>query len=316
MARVLVTGVAGFIGSNLAYRLLSSGYEVLGIDNLSSGTPENVPPGVDFHIVDIRGPEIHDLMMGADALFHLAAKTNLPDCMKDPIAASEVNVTGTVNVLEAARRARVSTVVYADTSAEYEGIKELPADVNKISPLSPYAVSKHGGALFCEVYQRFSNLHITVFRYFNVYGSAQDWRRVFPPVICSFITKLLRGEQPTIYGTGKKRRDFIYVDDVNDFHMLVLKDHRSRGKVYNVGTGINYSVLEIFNVIEEKLRTGLKPKWEPDMPGEADATLADIGENLQLNWRPRVGIHEGLQRTIDYYRERALKGVPATGARG
>jgi len=313
---VLVTGVAGFIGSNLAHRLVASGYEVLGIDNLSSGTPENVPPGVDFHIADIRGPEIYDLMRGADAVFHLAAKTNLPDCMKDPIAASEVNVTGTVNVLEAARRAKVGKVVYADTSAEYEGIKELPADVNKICPLSTYAVSKHGGALFCELYQRFFNPHITVLRYFNVYGPAQDWRRVFPPVVCSFITKLLRGERPTIYGTGKKRRDFIYVDDVNDFHLLVLKDHRCAGKVYNVGTGTNYSVLEIFNLIEEKLRTGLKPKWEPDMLCEADATLADIGENLQLNWRPRVEIHEGLQRTIDYYREKVLKSVPATGARG
>jgi len=313
---VLVTGVAGFIGSNLASTLLSSGYEVLGIDNLSTGTPENVPPGVDFHLVDIRSPEIHDLMREVDAVFHLAAKTNLPACMKDPIAASEVNVTGTVNVLEAARRARVGKVVYADTSAEYEGIKELPADVNKIDPISAYAVSKHAGALFCEVYQRFFELNITALRYFNVYGPAQDWRRVFPPAVCSFITKLLSNERPTIYGTGKKRRDFIYVDDVNDFHLLVLKDHRSDGKVYNVGTGINYSILEIFGLIEQKLRTGLEPKFEPDMPGEAEATLADIGENMELNWRPRVAIHEGLQRTIDYYRERVLKGVPAAGARG
>jgi UDP-glucose 4-epimerase len=302
MKRIVVTGVAGFIGSNLASKLLASGYEVIGVDNLSSGTRANVPAQVKFHELDIRGPEIYELLKGADAVFHLAAKTNLPDCLKNPVAASDVNVTGTANVLEAAAQAKVGKLIYADTSAEYEGIPELPTKPDRVCPLSAYAVSKHGGALFCEVYQRYFNLNITVVRYFNVYGPAQDWRRVFPPVISSFTTKLLRGEQPTIYGTGGKRRDFIYVDDVNDFHLMLLQDPASDGKIYNVGSGTSYSVVEIYQLIESKLKTGLQPKFAPDLPGEADATLADISENLKLGWRPRIDIHDGLQRAIDFYR--------------
>lgn len=179
--KVVVTGAAGFIGSNLAQKLLSSGYQVIGIDDFSGGTLENVPAGLDFHKADIRTSEIAPLFVGADTVFHLAAKTNLPDCLKNPVKASEVNVSGTVNVLEAARQAKVRKFVYADTSAEYEGIHELPARVEKICPISAYAVSKRGGALFCEVYQRFFALNITILRYFNVYGPAQDWRRIFPP---------------------------------------------------------------------------------------------------------------------------------------
>ena len=304
MKKIVVTGVAGFIGSNLARNLLASNFKILGIDSLYSGTRENVPAGVDFHVADIRDREIEPLFVGADTVFHLAAKTNLPDCLKDPVAASDVNVTGTVNVLECARRTKVRKVVFADTSAEYEGIDELPAKTDKVCPISAYAVSKHGGALFCDIYRRFFDLNVTILRYFNVYGPAQDWQRVFPPVVCSFISKLLNGVRPSIYGTGEKRRDFIYVDDVNAFHMLVLQDDRTNGKTYNVGTGKNFSIAEIFALIEAKLKTGLKPQYEPDLPGEAEATLADISDGLQLGWRPRVTIDEGLQRSIEYYRRK------------
>jgi len=306
MEKVIITGVAGFIGSNLATKLLANGYQVVGIDNLSSGTINNVPRGVDFHQTDIRSRQVHSLLSGAAAVFHLAAMTNLPACMQDPVSASDVNVTGTANVLEAARQANVGKFIYADTSAEYEGMSELPAKVDKICPLSPYAVSKHGGALFCEIYERYFHTALTVVRYFNVYGPAQDWRRVFPPVVSSFTTKLLRGEQPTIYGTGKKRRDFIYVDDVNDLHLLILQTDRVRGKVLNVGSGKNFSISEIFELVEGKLRTGLRPRFAADMPGEAEATLADVSEEVKLGWQPRVAIDEGLERSIEYYRGKIL----------
>jgi UDP-glucose 4-epimerase len=311
----MVTGVAGFIGSNLASKLIASGYQVVGVDNLSGGTLENVPSDVQFHQADIRSREIYPLFSGSAAVFHLAAMTNLPACLKDPVAASDVNVTGTVNVLEAARQAKVGKVIYADTSAEYEGIDELPAKVSRVRPISAYAVSKHGGALFCEIYERYFQLNITVVRYFNVYGPAQDWRRVFPPVVSSFTTKLLRGERPTIYGSGKKRRDFIYVDDVNDLHLLILRDDRTTGKILNVGTGTSFSVLEIFELIKGKLRTELTPQFEPDMPGEAEATLADISEGLELGWRPRVSIDEGLERCIEYYGSKILRKEAAAGWR-
>ena len=312
MRRVLITGVAGFIGSNLARRLLEAGHEVCGIDDFTAGTPENVPAGVRLHIADIRAPEVHALFSGVDTVFHLAAKNCLADCLAHPVETSDINVTGTVNVLEAARRAGVRRFIYADTSAEYEGVEQLPTRVDRVCPLSPYAVSKCGGALFCESYRRLFGMNITTLRYFNVYGPAQDWRRVIPPVMSAFILKLLRGERPIIYGSGRKRRDFIYVDDVNEFHLRVMSDPRTDGSTFNVGSGTNYSVLEIYELIEGMLQTGLRPLHKPDLPGEAEATLAEISEALALGWRSCVGIEEGVQRSIDYIREKVMKDVAST----
>ena len=305
--RIVVTGVAGFIGSNLAKRLLDRGYAVTGIDNLSAGTAENVDQGVEFIETDIRAPEIHPLFEGADAVFHLAAKTCLPECVNNPLEAASINVVGTLNVLEAARRAKVRKFIYADTSAEYEGINEFPTCEERIQPIGVYAASKHGGATFCESYRHLYSMNVTILRYFNVYGPAQDWRRVIPPVMSSFIIRMLQGERPVIYGTGEKRRDFVYVDDVNDFHLLVLEDQRASGKVFNVGSGINFSVNEVYQLIEGVLMTGLEPIYKPELTGEAEVTLADLGAAKALGWKPRVAITEGLSRTIEYLQSRALK---------
>jgi nucleoside-diphosphate-sugar epimerase len=305
--RTVVTGAAGFVGSNLAKGLLERGNSVVGIDNLSAGTLENVDPRVEFHKVDIRDQKIHRLLRGADTVFHLAGKTSLPDCQNKPLEAASVNVLGTLNVLEAARIAKVRKVIYADTSAEYEGITEFPTKEDEIRPVGVYAVSKHGGAAFCESYRELYGMNVTIVRYFNVYGPAQDWRRVIPPVMSAFIIRMLHGERPVIYGTGEKRRDFIYVDDVNDFHMTVLEDSRSNGRVFNVGTGMNYSINEVYQLVEELLHTGLKPIYKPDLPGEAQVTLADITAGRELGWQPKVDIHEGLRRSIQYIRERVLQ---------
>jgi len=304
--RVLVTGVAGFVGSNLAKRLLDSGYLVRGIDNLSAGTRENLDPRVDFHQADIRDLEIHSLFEGIDGVFHLAAKNCLSECLKDPLGAASANVVGTLNILEAARKANVRKVIYADTSAEYEGINEFPTNEEKVRPIGVYAASKHGGASFCGSYSELYKMNITVLRYFNVYGPAQDWRRVVPPVMSAFIIRMLSGERPMIYGTGEKRRDFIYVDDVNDFHLLLLEDPRADGQVLNVGSGINFSVNEIYELIEEQLKSGLRPIYKPDLPGEAQVTLADISKSRNLGWKPKVNIREGLRLSIRYIRERVM----------
>src|SRR5215472_11600508 len=256
---VVVTGVAGFVGSNLAWRLLDRGYTVKGIDNLSAGTLENVDGRVEFHEADIRNPEIYPLFEGADAVFHLAAKTCLPECVNKPLEAASMNVLGTLNVLEAARAANVPKFIFADTSAEYEGIDEFPSREEHIRPIGVYSASKHGGAAFCESYCQLYDMNVTILRYFNVYGPAQDWRRVIPPVMSSFIIRMLQGDQPIIYGTGEKRRDFIYVEDVNDFHLVVLEDQRANAKTYNVGSGMNFSVNEVYQLVEELLKTGLRP---------------------------------------------------------
>jgi UDP-glucose 4-epimerase len=302
--RVVVTGVAGFVGSNLAKKLLEKGYAVIGLDNLSAGTIENVDPRVDFHQSDIRSQEIYSLFEGADGVFHLAAKTSLVDCLAKPLEAADMNVSGTLNVLEAARKANVRKFIYADTSAEYEGIHEFPTTEDRIQPIGVYAASKHGGATFCESYRRLYKMNVAMVRYFNVYGPAQDWRRVIPPVMSSFIIRMLQGENPLIYGTGEKRRDFIYVDDVNDLHLVILEDDRADGRVFNIGSGVNHSVNEIYLLVEGLLKTGLKPIYKPDLPGEAEITLADIAAAKSLGWKPHIDIKEGLKRTIDYLQSR------------
>jgi UDP-glucose 4-epimerase len=305
-AAILITGAAGFIGSHLATRLLDEGHRVIGLDNLSAGTRANLDPRLTFVEADIRDAGIARHFAGVEAVFHLAARTCLPDCLRHPCETSDINVTGTVAVLEAARGAGVRKLIYADTSAAYEGVPELPSRVDRVCPIGPYAVSKRAGALFCQSYQRLHGLPVTILRYFNVYGPAQDWRRVIPPVMSAFILRLLRGERPTIYGSGEKRRDFVYVDDVNAFHLLALRDRATDGRVFNVGSGVNYSVNEVFALIEAELRTGLTPRHEPDLPGEAEATLADIADGRALGWEPKVDIREGLRRSIAYLRERVL----------
>ena len=149
-------------------------------------------------------------------------------------------------------------------------------------------------------------MNVTLLRYFNVYGPAQDWRRVVPPVMSAFIIRMLSGERPAIYGTGEKRRDFIYVDDVNDFHLLALEDPRADGRVFNLGSGINFSVNEIYELIEQQLKSGLLPTYQSDLPGEALITLADIAESRGLGWKPKIDIREGLRFSIEYIREKVM----------
>ena len=176
--------------------------------------------------------------------------------------------------------------------------------VDRVAPLSVYARSKRAGAMFCEAYRQFFGLRLTVVRYFNVYGPAQDWRRSIPPLMSAFAIKMLSGERPIIYGSGEKRRDFIYIDDVTEFNLLALND--PDGNVYNVGSGVNHSVNEIFREVEAVLETGLRPIYTDDLPGEAEITLAEISKERQLGWAPRVGLREGIERSIAYVRERVV----------
>jgi len=313
--KVLITGVAGFIGSHLATRLLNNGHEVIGLDNLSAGVIENVDPRVMFHKADIRSRAIYPIFQGAEAVFHLAAKNCLADCLQDPVETAEVNVAGTANVLEASVRSGVKKLVYADTSAEYEGVLDFPSRVDRIAPLSVYARSKRAGAMFCEAYQAFHGLRVTMVRYFNVYGPAQDWRRTIPPLMSALAIKLLKGESPVIYGTGKKRRDFIYIDDVTEFNLLVLSDPRTDGHIYNVGSGVNYSVQEVFEAVEGILQTGVAPIHKDDLPGEANTTLADIRNERELGWEPRIGLREGVERSIAYIKGNVLGESRGVGRR-
>ena len=299
--RIVITGVAGFIGSNLADRLLSLDYDVVGIDNLAYGLRSQIPSRVAFYPWDIRDPNLHKLLAEGDVIFHLAAKNCISDCQANPAETASINVSGTVNVFEMARRAHAAKVIYAESSALYEGSTSLPTPESETRPESFYAISKLASMLFAEAYHRYYGLRTTALRYFCVYGPRQDWRRSIPPVMSAFIIKLMRGEQPTIYGDGEKRRDFIHVDDVNDFHSLCIEDRRTDGRVFNLGSGVNHSVKEIYKLIATQLGAAVQPMHMADLPGEAKETLADISAAKTLGWGPRTGLEEGIAKFIEFF---------------
>jgi nucleoside-diphosphate-sugar epimerase len=335
---VLITGAAGFVGSNLADRLLTDSrfhnkdLRIIGIDNLSYGVIEQVPHGVEFYQEDIRSKAIYPLFQDVDHVFHFAAKNCIADCQADPVETADINVTGTVNVFEAARKAGVRKVVYAESSALYEGCHTLPSTEAVVKPESFYATSKLATMYFAEAYSRFygpdsnpicdpsqlstintsrmtnNGLSFTALRYFCVYGPRQDYRRTIPPVFSAFIIKLLKGEQPVIYGTGEKRRDFVYIDDINDFHTQCMMDERTTGKTFNLGSGKNYSVNEIYKTIAQLVGSDIKPRHEPDLPGEAFANLADITEAQKLGWAPKTDLITGLKASIEFMRQEMERG--------
>ena len=286
-----------------------------GVDDLSAGLLEQVPSGVDFRRLDVRSPELPALLAGVDALYHLAAKNCIADCQADPLATASNNVLGTVNVLEAAKRAGVRKVIYAESSALYEGSDVFPTPETEEAPRSFYAVSKQAARAFAEAYARYHGMNLTALRYFCVYGPRQDYRRTIPPLMSAFILQLLKGERPTIYGTGEKRRDFIYIDDVNDFHLQCLTDARTDGRVFNLGSGRSHSVREIFELVRQLVGSSLEPVYRADLPGEAQDTRADISAARALGWGPKVDLPEGLARSLRYIRTHVLAGPTAELAR-
>ncbi len=304
--KVMITGVAGFIGSNLADFLISRDFDVIGLDNLGYGVKEQVPEGVDFHCVDVRSKDIYTLFTGVDAVFHLAAKNCISDCQDNPVETTDINITGTVNIFEAAHRAGVRKVIYAESSAIYEGSSIFPTPEIDTNPHSFYAVSKVSTAYFSEAYRRYYGQNTTALRYFNVYGPRQDYRRTIPPVISSFIIAMLQGQRPVIHGDGSKKRDFVYVDDVNEFHHIILKDNRTDGETYNLGYEKNYSVLDIYHELESILNTGLEPIFKDDLPGEAQENLADISKAKELGWEPKTELRQGLIKSIEYIQENVI----------
>jgi UDP-glucose 4-epimerase len=238
-----------------------------------------------------------------DFVFHFAAKNCISDCQLDPVETMDINVTGTANVFEASKRAGVKKIVYAESSAMYEGSSLLPTPESEVHPESVYAISKLCSMHLADAYIRYHGMKTTALRYFCVYGPRQDYRRSIPPVFSAFIINLLRGNRPTIYGTGEKRRDFIHVDDINDFHIRCMTDERTTNQVFNLGSGMNFSVLEIYQIIARLLGTDVQPLFKQDLPGEAFANLADISKAKTIGWSPGITLEQGLQTSINYIRD-------------
>lgn len=304
MQNILITGVAGFIGSNLADRLLKNGgYRVVGIDNLSYGVKEQIPGGVDFKQVDIRSNDLHQHFKDIDYVFHFAAKNSISDCQKDPSETADINIRGTINIFEAARKYPIKKIIYAESSAIYEGSEIFPTPESDEHPRSFYSISKYATKYFADAYYRFYGIQSTALRYFNVYGPRQDYRRSIPPLFSAIIINLLKGTSPHIYGDGSKRRDFIYIDDINDFHLQCMENAETTGKVFNLGSGINYSVNEIYDIIKGLLNTEIQPIYLDDLPGEAFENLADISQAIKMGWSPSTDIRTGMLESINYIRD-------------
>lgn len=315
LPRVLITGVAGFIGSNLAERLVRNAYTVRGIDNFTAGVAEQVPEEVELHRADIRSRDVATLFKGVDVVFHLAAKNCVSDCQDHPYETADVNILGTLNVFDAAREAGVKRIIYAESSAIYEGTDTLPTPETDSTPETFYAITKATNHLFSRAYQRFYGMKMVGLRYLNVYGPRQDYRRAVPPVMSAFIIGLLTGQTPLIFGDGTRRRDFIHVDDINDFHVLCISNENVLNRVFNLGCGINYSIQQIYNMIEDILGVSVAPRYLSGVNGGPCANLADISQALSVGWKPKIELKEGLKGMVEYIRAEIAAGNISTTPR-
>ncbi|MBI4308392.1 MAG: NAD-dependent epimerase/dehydratase family protein [Chloroflexi bacterium] len=315
VAKVLVTGGAGFIGSHMVDAFLASGYDVAVVDDLSSGKREQVNPRARFYPVDIRNAsalaEVFDRER-PDFVDHHAAQASVALSVRDPCRDAETNILGSINVFEQARRIGVRKVVYASTGgALYGEPRYLPCDEeHPVHPLSPYGASKYAAEKYLALFSHLHGVRFTVLRYANVYGPRQD---PFGEagVVAIFAQKMLRGGQPVIFGTGEQLRDFVYVGDVAEANLLALE--RGGGEAFNIGTEAGVSVNQIFALLTDATGYGGKPAYEAPRPGDVFRIYLKAQKaHTALGWAPKVGLEEGLRRTVEFFRGR----TPSQEARG
>ena len=311
MPKYLVTGVAGFIGSNIAHALLAQGEEIRGIDDLSHGREENLAAingKFDFRRADITNDAaIRAACSGIDFVLHQAARGSVPRSMEDPVGSNHANVVGTVKVLQAAREAGVKRVVYASSSSVYGDTPVLPKrEEMPCAPISPYAVSKYAGELYAHSFSRVLGLETVSLRYFNVFGPRQHPTSQYAAVIPKFVRAMLQGDAPVIFGDGKQSRDFTYIDNVVSANLLACKApaEKASGRAFNVAAGKSFSVNELYALLQEL--TGFDKPAVHAVPrgGDVRDSLADTSPAQQaLGYKTLVDFKEGLRRTVDWYRQ-------------
>jgi len=306
----LVTGGAGFIGSHIVEWLVREGKSVRVIDDLSTGRRENIAlfsGEIEFIEGDVRDLKVvRDAVNGVKYVFHQAAVPAVPRSVKDPLATNAANVDGTLNILVAARDAGVKRVVYASSSSVYGDTPTLPKHEDmRPEPRSPYAVSKLAGELYCRVFHDVYRLETVALRYFNVFGPRQDPASQYSAVVPKFITALLRGDPPTIFGDGKQSRDFTYVGNVVEANLLAARASGAAGEVFNIACGERITVGELARLLADIVGVEREPVHAPPRPGDVKHSLADIAKAEEsLRYRVRVGVREGLRRTVEWYQER------------
>ena len=311
MSTVLVTGIAGFIGSSIARALLSEGARVRGVDNFSTGSMTNleeIRSQIDLRTADVQDVDaLRGACQGVDYVFHEAAIPSVPKSVDDPIGTNGPNLFGTLNVLEAARNAGVKRVLYAASSAAYGDSPELPkAEAMCPAPLSPYAVQKLAGEHYLASYSGVYGLETVSLRYFNIFGPRQDPSSQYSGVLARFISLMLAGQTPTIYGDGLTSRDFTYIDNVVSANLLAAKAPAAKvsGKVFNVATGRRITLLDAF--AEVKRITGFEGEVNhaPEREGDIKHSVADISLAQQaFDYKVVANLAYGLERTIAWARE-------------
>jgi nucleoside-diphosphate-sugar epimerase len=310
MALYLITGIGGFIGSSLARALLSRGESVRGVDNFATGRRQNIAEildRIDFHEADILDLDaMRTVCAGADFVLHQAAIPSVPKSVIDPLASNRANVDGTVNVLVAARDAKVKRVVYAASSSAYGDTPTLPKHEGMApNPISPYAVAKLASEHYMTSFYRCYGLETVSLRYFNIFGPRQDPSSPYSGVMAKFITQMLRGEQPTIFGDGEQSRDFTYIDNAVEANLLACRAPTSQaaGKMCNVATGRRVTLNEMFRALQGLTGYSGEPKYGPERGGDIKHSLADISKaEARLGYKPKVGFEEGLEKTVEWYR--------------
>ena len=318
MSSHYISGVCGFVGSHLAKRLIKEGHEVYGMDNLDCGYMANIDELMDnpkFHFknADIRNVNCIVAEIRMDYIWHLAAVGEVYRCAANPEEALDVNVIGTLNILKQAKRMGAKHIFFADTSAEYDSFEDdqyFPTAEwmapNTVTPMGYYPITKMCASQFVRSFGHKNDIGTTLFRYTNIYGPSMNLDRDIPPVVGAFTSKLLSGEEPTVYGDGTKRRDFLHIDDLTDFHIAAFK---ARGdekdtKTYNAGSGENQSISKVYSIVHAACRKITKDipsliNFKPDQPDEAQVTLANIEKAKEdFGWEPTISFKDGVEKTV------------------
>jgi nucleoside-diphosphate-sugar epimerase len=311
MSLYLITGIGGFIGSSIARALLARGEAVRGLDNFSTGKKENlaeIAGQIEVHEADITDLDaMHRACKGVDFVLHQAAIPSVPKSVLDPLGSNRANVDGTVNVLIAARDAKAKRVVYAASSSAYGDTPTLPKrEGMKPDPISPYAVAKLASEHYMVSFFRCYGLETVCLRYFNIFGPRQDPSSPYSGVLAKFITQMLKGEQPTIFGDGEQSRDFTYIDNAVNANLLACKADASKaaGEVFNVATGRRVTLNETFKALQPLTSYSGQVKYGPARGGDVKHSLADVSKaEAGLGYRPTVDFEEGLRRTVEWYRK-------------
>jgi nucleoside-diphosphate-sugar epimerase len=310
MAKYLVTGGAGFIGSNIAEELLARKEKVRVLDNFVTGNIDNLKPFISkIELIkgDIRDKKtLAKALKGVDFILHQAALRSVAKSVEDPVETHDVNATGTLNLLMAAKEAGVKRVVYASTCAAYGDAKRFPQrEDDVVSPISPYGASKLAGELYCGVFVKTLGLETVALRYFNVYGPRQNPESRYSSVVPGFIFDIMRNRIPVVDWDGKQSRDFVFVKDVVQANLLSIKAKNASGEVFNVGNGCATTIYDILMQIEKTLSRKISPKFGPKREGDVRKVYSDITKAKRiLGFKPGFTLEEGLKSTVDWFKDR------------